>query len=269
MARDPSGTYIHGTMPEEQQRLAMLNDLINRPFVDFLEIGPGGRVLEIGSGLGIVAHRIAAANPGAEVTGIEISSDQLTRARTDFGNTPNLTFLQRDATSPGFDDGSFDVVYCRCLLEHVPAPERVLAEAYRLLKQGGRIFVQENNIAINVLYPDCLAYERVWEEISDLQSKLGGDAAIGKKLFALLVQTGFRSVIPSVAPEVHYFGLPSFLPWINNLISIIEGAKDRLVHVQELSPLLVDHAVGELHRFRENPLASAYFYWNRASGSKA
>ena len=41
-------TYIHGTEPSEQARLALLNRLTNGPFVEFLQVRPGLRVLEVG-----------------------------------------------------------------------------------------------------------------------------------------------------------------------------------------------------------------------------
>jgi len=51
-------TYIHGTHPEEQARLSLLNELTNASFIDFLKIEPGDSVLEVGSGLGTLADSI-------------------------------------------------------------------------------------------------------------------------------------------------------------------------------------------------------------------
>lgn len=43
-------TYIHGTAPDEQQRLVLLNELTNPAFLDWLPLRPGLRVPEVGSG---------------------------------------------------------------------------------------------------------------------------------------------------------------------------------------------------------------------------
>src|SRR5688572_20691110 len=72
--------YIHGTQPREQARLAALNRLTNAAFIEFLQVSPGAGVLEVGSGLGILAAAVARAAPGAGVTGVEISPDQLAAA---------------------------------------------------------------------------------------------------------------------------------------------------------------------------------------------
>ena len=53
-------TYIHGTEPSEQERLGVLNRLTNDAFIRFLAVPPGARVLEVGSGLGILAVQVAA-----------------------------------------------------------------------------------------------------------------------------------------------------------------------------------------------------------------
>jgi len=63
-------TYIHGTEPTEQERLAALNRMTNKPFVDFLSIQPDMQVLEVGSGLGLLAAEVASAATRVQVVGI-------------------------------------------------------------------------------------------------------------------------------------------------------------------------------------------------------
>src|SRR2546429_7945171 len=67
-------SYIHGTEPAEQRRLAALNRMTNDAFVRFLNVGTGARVLEVGSGLGILAAAVASAGGrGRGVRGGEIA----------------------------------------------------------------------------------------------------------------------------------------------------------------------------------------------------
>jgi SAM-dependent methyltransferase len=266
MTQEPA--YIHGTHPEEQARLSLLNDLTNASFIDFMEIKPGQSVLEVGSGLGILANGVAMRFPSSEVTGIEIAPEQIEKARANFSETPNLRFLLGNALSLEIEDSSFDVVYCRYVLEHVSDPATALSEMFRVLRSGGKLFVQENNILINALYPDCPSYSLVWKKFADLQSQIGGDAEIGKKLFRLLKRAGFASISLSIGPEVHHYDLPTFDPWIVNSIEILKGARNRLLALDGVSESLIEDAIAELNGLRKDPYASAYFYWNRASAIK-
>jgi len=264
---DAKPSYIHGTCPEEQARLSLLNDLTNASFLDFLEIKPGDSVLEVGSGLGILTNSVAISFPGSAVTGVEIAPEQIEKARASFSKTPNLTFLEGDALSLEVKGSSFDVVYCRYVLEHVADPVVALREIFRVLKTGGRIFIQENNILITALYPDCPSYSLILQKFADLQSQIGGDAEIGKKLFSLLKQAGFHSISLSIGPEVHHYDMPTFDPWIVNSIEILKGAKAQLISFG-VSKSLIQAAIAELDSLRKIPYASTYFYWNRASAIK-
>jgi ubiquinone/menaquinone biosynthesis C-methylase UbiE len=263
-----SSIYIHGTHPEEQKRLSLLNDLTNGSFLEFIEAGPGHSVLEVGSGLGILTNCVATRFPDCYVVGLEIAPEQLEKATASFSETRNLRFLEGDALALEFPESTFDVVYCRYLLEHVSDPAVVVNELLRVLKPGGRVFLQENNILIYEIYPDCPSYSKVLEKFAELQSRSGGDAEIGKKLFSILKHAGFRSIDLSIGPEVHHYDLPTFDPWIVNCREIIKGAKKRLTALDGVSEKLVEDAISELDNLRENPYASAYFYWNRASAIK-
>src|SRR2546427_6883843 len=65
------------------------------------------------------------------------------------------------------------------------------------------------------------------------QSKLGGDALIGKKLFALLREAGFQNIRLSFAPEIHPADSETFLPWVENMIHNVTGARSE-EHTSEL-----------------------------------
>ncbi|MHC2332958.1 methyltransferase domain-containing protein [Bradyrhizobium sp. USDA 4454] len=102
----------------------------------------GERVLDIGCGPGFLSESIAAAVGGdGAVVGIDISSDliELCKRR----NPPQwLSFMVGDATQLAQPDASFDVVVCTQVAEYVSDVDRVLSEAFRVLKCGGRaVFV--------------------------------------------------------------------------------------------------------------------------------
>jgi SAM-dependent methyltransferase len=228
----------------------------------------GESVLEVGSGIGMLANSVATRNPDSKVFGIEISPKQIKKAKNNFSGTTNLAFIEGDALSIKFDNDTFDIIYCRYILEHVLNPEFVLREIYRVLKPGGKLFVQENNILIYTIDPDCPSYSFILKKFVEIQSILGGDAEIGKRLFSLIKKAGFSSIELSIAPEVHYYGLPTYDPWINNSIEIINGAKKHLLELHDVDKFLIKEAINELNNLKSNQYGSAYFYWNRASASK-
>lgn len=258
--------YIHGTAPEEQARLALLNQLTNPAFHEFLNIQPTDRVLEIGSGLGIFAAELAGKYPNAQITGIEISADQLAQAPTHFSN---LNFVLGNAKQLPFEDNSFDVVYGRYILEHIQQPEFALQEARRVLRSTGRIFFQENAIEFVYFYPECPTFKVVWHKFLALQSQLGGDGMIGIKLHYLLHHAGFEQIELSIAPEIHSPENEKLIPWTENIIGNIKSGAAALIENHLASSSEITQAIDELEQLKSQNDASAYFYWNRATARKA
>ena len=256
--------YIHGTSASEQERLVALNHLTNEQFVGFLDTRGARRILEVGSGLGILAARVAEAAPDAMVVGLERSAEQLAHAKP----KPRLQVVRGDAHHLPFASGSLDIVYCRYVLEHVADPALVLTEMRRVLCENGKVFVLENDISAMRYDPPSDAFDEVWSAFIELQRRIGGDGRIGRKLFRMLRGAGFRDVELSIQPEVHWAGAPGFEAWIDNQIGNIAGAFEALVASALASRAGVDEAIADLEELKHRDDASAVFYWNRATGRK-
>jgi SAM-dependent methyltransferase len=257
--------YIHGSSEPEKERLAKLNYLTNASFIQFLNIKPSDRILELGSGLGILAAQISKNLVKGKITGIELSITQIESCPP---SNKNLEFIRGDVHQIPFHDSSFNKIYCRYILEHLSNPGEALKEALRVLKPGGGISIQENSILLIEFCPECPKFIKVWEKFAVLQKKLGGDAMIGIKLHSLLLKAGFRNIELSMAPEIHWYGLNSFDLWIVNLVKNIEGAGHELINHKLVTLTDINDAITELEKFRLNPFASTYFYWNRAKAIK-
>jgi len=265
MTKTGNNHYIHGTTEAEQLRLAELNFLTNASFLAFVEIKETDHVLELGSGLGILAGKISQKLTTGRMTGIEISSEQIAKCPPE---SEKLVFVCGDAQQLPFEENSFDTVYCRYILEHVPDALRVLKEAKRVMKPGGKLFIQENAILLLKMYPECAVFNEVWHAFARYQSDIGGDAMIGLRLYELLKQAGFIQPELSMAPELHYKETGTLIPWVDNLIGNIRGAKDPLISGNYISEEQYTDALNELEDFKVNENASSYFYWNRARASK-
>ena len=257
--------YIHGTASTEQDRLRRLNQLTNAAFLSFLPLRPGQNVLELGSGLGILAAEVGVRVAPGLAVGLEVSEAQLRSAPS---TARALCFVRADAHAPPFRERTFDLAYCRFLLEHVHDPMGVLTATYTVLKPGGVVCVQENTILVNAFDPECPTFDLVWRQFVELQKRLGGDAMIGKKLFRLLSQAGFSEVALSLAPEIYRAGQPGYGLWIENLAGNIESAEEALLSHGYCSQEEITKAYEELAALAKHPHGAAWFYWNRATARR-
>jgi ubiquinone/menaquinone biosynthesis C-methylase UbiE len=112
-----------------------------------LALPPQARVLEIGCGTGAIVRMLAARAEVREVVGLDPSPILLARARELGAGTAMVSFVQGDGNDLAFPDHSFDAVVLHRVLSHVPLPERVLAQAFRVLGVGGRLAVFDGDYA--------------------------------------------------------------------------------------------------------------------------
>ena len=107
------------------------------------ELGPGPHsVLDLGCGAGFLANDLAAR--GHRVTGIDTSAEALGVARR-YDRTRSADYQLGDACALAFPDASFDCVCAMDLIEHVTEPDRLIAEAARVLRPGGLFFFHTFN----------------------------------------------------------------------------------------------------------------------------
>jgi len=110
-----------------------------------LGISPQGlRALDIGCGGGYLAEEFA--RVGCRVSGIDPSPASIEAARAHTRATGlDIDYRVGSGESLPFEDGTFDIVYCCDVLEHVRDLERVISETSRVLKPGGIYFFDTIN----------------------------------------------------------------------------------------------------------------------------
>jgi ubiquinone/menaquinone biosynthesis C-methylase UbiE len=115
-----------------------------RRLLELTAVSPGERVLDVGTGAGLLPFALlrAPTAPGP-IVGIDISTGMVAAARKKAlgAGIPEdrLRFEQMDAERLTFEDGAFDVVLSAFALTHVPNPDAALREILRVLRPGGRI----------------------------------------------------------------------------------------------------------------------------------
>ena len=107
-----------------------------------------GRILDNGCGIGELSEAL----PGAHITGLDISTEMVRIAGTKYERA-----LIGDSQLLPFEDATFDVVYARSLLHHLPEPERGLAEMARVLRPGGSVVSIDTNSSFLSRLPRIIA----------------------------------------------------------------------------------------------------------------
>ena len=131
--------------PEKESRpLHQINPL-RLTWIDALAQLQGKRALDVGCGGGILAE--AMAGKGAAVKGIDLAEKPLKVATLHAAQSAaNVSYQTISAEAlADIEAGTYDVVTCMEMLEHVPQPELVVQACARLVKPGGWVFFSTIN----------------------------------------------------------------------------------------------------------------------------
>lgn len=112
------------------------------------ELAPlnGARLLDIGCGNGKYTVRLAEGFACVDAIDVEpVRMGDFSSSMVGLAIAETITVQQMDAASMDFDDGVFDAVTAIEVLEHVPDLDAALAEIYRVLELGGRLYITTPN----------------------------------------------------------------------------------------------------------------------------
>ena len=166
---------------------------------------PAGRVLDVGTGAGLLAIEAVRRWPGVKVTGLDGSAEMLAVAKATAGESlgkdarARVSWTRGHAERLPFDDGSFDLVVSSFAYQLVPRLSAALAEAFRVLRPGGRLALVTWRIAADRFAPDdafedALDELEPFDEADDVEEARAGDLASAGATATRLRRIGFRRV---------------------------------------------------------------------------
>ncbi|MBN1588105.1 MAG: class I SAM-dependent methyltransferase [Pirellulales bacterium] len=139
---------IMDTLTEAVDYDTMDHSEVNRRFVyDLLAAAPpSGPILDLGTGTAQIPIELARQRPSARIVAVDASRHMLRVADQNVrraGLGDRIELQQVDAKRLPYPDGSFTTVMSNSIVHHVPHPEEVVNEAWRVAAPGGLLFVRD------------------------------------------------------------------------------------------------------------------------------
>jgi ubiquinone/menaquinone biosynthesis C-methylase UbiE len=195
--------YALGYTDVEQDRLirqAAIFARITERFFREAGIGPGQRVLDLGSGMGDVSMLVARmVGASGKVVGIERDATSIKRAgaRVAAAGLCNVNFLNTDVNNI-VTDTPFDAAVGRFILTFVPDPISVLRSVAGLVRPGGVLAFQEPSwTAMLALGARLPLWSRTRHLIHEILLRSGANPEMGLALYSVFQEVGLP------APKMH------------------------------------------------------------------
>ena len=192
-------TEVMDTLDEAVDYDAMDHAEVNRVFVaDLLAAGPNqGETLDLGTGTAQIPIELCRRRPDARVLAVDSAENMLEVARRNVrkaGLADRIRLQRVDAKRLPYPDGQFANVISNSIVHHLPDPQQVLDEAWRVAAPGGLLFFRdllrpeddrtvhrlvdtyaaEANRHQQQMFEDSLRAALTVEEISRMVAELGG-----------------------------------------------------------------------------------------------
>lgn len=270
-----SSQYLHGTDPDEQRRLSLLNDILNEGSLRELNLLGGESILDVGCGLAQLTRAMAGrSGAGGRVVGIEREAEQLEEARRQaaaVGEEHLVELRQGDALAlplAAEEWETFDVAHTRFLLEHVPDPLAVVRQMVRAVRPGGRVVLEDDNHEALRFWPEPPAAVALWQAYTRTYERLNNDPYIGRRLVSLLYEAGATPVRNSLIFFGSCSGHPHFHLYVENLIGLFAGARELILGAGLLDRAAYEAGIRSLRAWMQRPDAALWFAIAWAEGKR-
>ncbi len=261
--------YVHGYSEPEASRLRDQADILAGLLHHDTLFPAKSSVLECGCGTGAQTVHLAANNPGARITSVDISGESLEKAsqRISRQRITNVTFHKGDLFNLPFENDSFDHGFICFVLEHLSNPKKALAQIKEKIKPGGSLTVIEGDHGSWYCHPETRLARKTVECLIALQADMGGDSLIGRALYPLLVSAGFDDT--RVEPKMVY--ADSSRPEVvegfskNTFIAMIKAVEKQAMEKGLMDRQSWEQGIRDLYRATEEDGVFCYTFFKAVS----
>jgi len=156
---------------------------IERVIMPYLNIKKSGRILDVGSGTGILLPLLRKkASRKAEIIALDYSAKMLQKAREKYGD--DFKYVRANAENTPFKNNYFNTVICFSVFPHFNNKKRALKELYRVLRKNGELIIAhaDSRKVINLRH-------------KSIKGPVHGDCLPkNDEMIKMLTQTGFKDI---------------------------------------------------------------------------
>ena len=207
--------HEHDRLIRQARRVAPVTERLFRE----AGIGPGQRVLDLGSGVGDVSMLLAQiVGPTGEVVGIERDASSIARARARVAEAGlrNVSFTQTDVNQI-VSDQPFDAAVGRFILMFLPDPVGVLRSVSRLVRPGGVVaFMEPTWIPFLAFSARLPLWSKLLGAIHETFLRSGVNPEMGPALYRMFQEVGLPA--PNMHVEMLLGGDAEFTGLISDLL---------------------------------------------------
>lgn len=210
--------YIYDPSSDDEltrlQALERLNDPATIAHLEAVGVGPGWTCLEIGGGAGSITRWLCdRVGPDGRVVATDLDVRFLERI-----DAPNIEVRRHDILEDELEQGAYDLVHSRFLLEHLPRYRDALARMVDALKPGGWIVAEDVDFAGAIMADPAQrpGYPRESVEIgAELTQRMlafaplrGIQPELGRRLPELLIEAALEEVGAEGRTNLMWSGSP-------------------------------------------------------------
>lgn len=195
-------TYIYDqAWHAEHERLLAIEDHFDdytRFRLATLGVGEGWRCLEVGCGAGGVARWLAEqVGPSGHVVATDLDPRFIESEQRD-----NLEVRAHNIVTDPLEEGVYDLVHARAVLEHIPERERALERMVAATRPGGWVVIEDvdfggvvASVAARYTFPPehAALFERMVRAFDALFAAIGADGSFGSRLPRVMLDAGLVS----------------------------------------------------------------------------